>query len=99
MNEIKVLSTKEIEQVSGAFWANVAGAIAGGVGGFYGSIISGGQSATFGSIARGTLAGMAGGALNPVRGFGSLVATVGGGVAGGALISSIDDFEESTTDE
>ena len=71
------LNNHEISNVSGALWANALGAIAGGIGGFYGAIIGGGR--TF-SIATGTLAGMGAGALSPVKGFSSLATSVGGGL-------------------
>ncbi|BFT31721.1 hypothetical protein D210916BOD24_28970 [Alteromonas sp. D210916BOD_24] len=94
MEPLQELNKKEIEQVSGALLANALGAIAGGVGGFYGSIIGGGRSATFSSIAKGTFAGMVVGAISPVRGITSAVTTVGGGVISGGVVSVLDDIEE-----
>ncbi len=94
MEPLYELNNKEIEQVSGALIANALGAIAGGVGGFYGSIIGGGRNATFSSIAKGTIAGMVVGAISPVRGITSAVTTVGGGVISGGVVSVLDDIEE-----
>ncbi len=81
------LTFKETERVSGGIWANAAGAVGGAIGGFYGSIIAGGQDASFSDIAQGTLAGAVSGALSPVRGISSGVTSVGAGIVGGAAIS------------
>ncbi len=91
------LTENELSKVSGALWANALGAIAGGIGGFYGSIISGGRNATFSDIAVGTLSGMGAGALSPVKGFSSLATTVGGGIVAGGIVSLYSDFEEAET--
>tara|TARA_Y100001968_G_scaffold218917_1_gene201593 strand:+ start:104 stop:316 length:213 start_codon:yes stop_codon:yes gene_type:complete len=70
------------------------------MGGFYGAIIGGGRSATFRSIATGTLAGMGAGALSPVKGFSTLAASVGGGLFSGAITSIASEVEDlMTTDE
>ena len=87
------LTNNELSHVSGALWANALGAIAGGIGGFYGSIIGGGRDATLSSIAIGTLAGMGAGALSPVNGFGSLAASVGGGVLAGGITNASSDVQ------
>ena len=89
------LTSNELANVSGALWTNAAGAIAGGIGGFYGSIISGGRDATFSSIAAGTLSGMGAGALSPVTGFKTLATSVGGGIVAGGIASLFSDFHEA----
>ena len=100
MEKLTELNKDEISQVSGALWANALGALAGGIGGFYGAIIGGGRSATFSSIATGTLAGMGAGALSPVKGFSALAASVGGGLFSGAITSIASEVEDlMTTDE
>lgn len=94
------LNNHEISNVSGALWANALGAIAGGIGGFYGAIIGGGRNASFSTIAPGTLAGMGAGALSPVKGFSSLATSVGGGLVSGAIANLASDLEGlETTDE
>ena len=100
MRELIELNKEEASQVSGALWGNALGAIAGGIGGFYGSVIGGGRNATFSSIAKGTIAGMGVGAISPVTGFRSLATSVGGGVASGAIVNVLSDAEDAaTTDE
>ena len=94
MSGLKDLNQREIEQVSGGLLANALGAIAGGIGGFYGSIIAGGRNTTFSSIAKGTISGLVVGAVSPVRGITSAITTVGGGVVSGGIVSVLDDIEE-----
>lgn len=100
MEQPTELNDHQISQVSGALWGNVLGAIAGGIGGFYGTIIGGGRNASFSTIATGTLAGMGAGALSPVKGFSSLATSVGGGLISGAIVNMASDVEDlATTDE
>ena len=55
--QFTTLSEDEMNRVNGAWLANAAGAIAGGVGGFFGAIISGGQDATAEDLAIGAFSG------------------------------------------
>lgn len=92
MNKLQVLNEEEVQHVSGGWIANAIGAAAGGIGGFYGSIIAGGRNATFSSIATATFGGVVAGAISPVRSIGGLVSTVGGAIAGGAVGAATDDY-------
>ncbi len=89
---MRELNVKEIEQVNGGVVANILGAVAGGVGGFFGSIIGGGQSATGTTILAGTLGGAAAGFLNPISGVGNALAAVGGGVVAGGVTNGLGDM-------
>lgn len=102
--EIKELTPKQMEEVCGGLWANVAGvvigAISGGIGGFYGSIIAGGQNAGTWDIAKGVAGGIAAGAfagaINPISSVGSAITAVavggGSGAVGGGASQVIDEI-------
>ena len=93
--QFTTLNEDEMNRVNGAQLANGAGAIAGGVGGFFGAIISGGQDATAEDLAIGAFSGFIAGGLNPVRGFGSLATTLGGTIVGSGASSLADDMIQS----
>ena len=80
---MRELNTKEIKNVNGGAIGNIFGAFAGAIGGGYGAIIAGGRNTSGMDIARGAFSGFTAGALNPVRGFGSLAGSLLGGAAGG----------------
>ena len=88
---MKELNVNEVEQVNGGLIQYAAGAAAGAIGGFYGSIIAGGPSASGWDIARGTLLGAVAGTFSPVKAIGNAVAVVGAGVTAGGVSSVIDE--------
>ena len=88
---------------SGDQWANVAGAAAGCIGGFGGSIIEQGFNQTFGgspcppaiNVKQAIAACLAGafvGAFNPASGFRQFVTVVLAGVYGGAITGGLSPF-------
>ena len=93
------LAQEELEQVNGAWLANVVGAFAGAIGGVYGAAIAGGGGASSKSLWSAGLAGAGTGFFNPIGSVGRLAGTIGLGVGGGAFGNAVDSQYEETTDE
>lgn len=93
---MKQLNQNELNQVNGGVWANVAGAVAGGVGAFFGTVMAG--NATGYTLVRNTVLGAAGGAINPVRSIGQAVSTVGAAVGVGGASQMIDEITMEKTE-
>ncbi|WP_308861257.1 hypothetical protein [Neisseria mucosa] len=80
---MRVLNLNEIHHVSGGWVANAIGGIMGGLGGHYGYMAGAIASGTYNGNAHLAAigAGALGGAINPVSGVGSAVATFGSSAA------------------
>ena len=91
-NMLQELTTEEMEQVNGGFVANAAGA---GVGGFYSSLILGGNSATGSDLFYGTLAGAAGGFFNPISSGAGFASAIGAGAASGSVLWFKGTYEQA----
>ncbi len=86
--QLAALSEVEMKETEGAFWGNALGAFAGGLSSTYGYFASVPRYQQTGWGALTAFGGGAfAGALNPVRGFGSLAGTLAGGF-GGSYISN-----------
>lgn len=81
--------------MNGGVWANAVGAVADGVGAFFGTVMSG--NATGYTLIRNTALGTIGGALNPIRSIGQAVATVGTAVGIGGTRQVIDEITMEKT--
>ncbi|HFQ4805870.1 TPA: class IIb bacteriocin, lactobin A/cerein 7B family [Vibrio vulnificus] len=86
MQEIRLLNDKELEMVNGGVVANVAGAVVGGVTGFYTTLIIGENSATASDLAWGAAVGAAAGFFNPISSGASFAGAVAGGAGSGSLL-------------
>ncbi len=84
---MQVLSTEEIQNVSGGWVANAVGAVAGAYGAGYGYLAAGGKDPNkfLGSVALGGV----GGAFSPVNGIRSAAMTAGGAFATSAIGTSV----------
>ncbi|MDO4907983.1 bacteriocin [Neisseria sp.] len=80
---MKVLSSQELNHVSGGLVLNAVGGIAGGIGGHFGYLGGALASGTYNRNAHLAAIGLGavGGAANPVRGVGSALAKFGSSVA------------------
>ncbi|MCF7514779.1 hypothetical protein L3V43_14355 [Pseudoalteromonas sp. L23] len=86
---MKELNTNEIQEVNGAIWANVVGAVVGAIGGGLAAITAKGNQATGSDILGGAVAGGVAGAVSPVSSVGRAVATIGGAAAGGGAAGDL----------
>jgi len=95
---VNELTFTQRAQVSGALAPLVyrgVGALAGGVGGFFGVLASEGSDASGMDLLKGTISGMAVGAASPVGGFRTAAKNLLGGVAAGGVSGEVEQIVNS----
>jgi hypothetical protein len=92
-NELRELSTAELEAIQGAFWANAAGALVGAVSGGVSTYMAGGN---WKSIAASAIGNGVAGAINPISSVRTAAMALGRSVISGTVAGAVNGMTGNT---